>query len=240
MTAPDPISVTAPVLGGRPSASQGWKDVSFVHWRVNSSDVAPLLPPGTRPDEFDGSSWVGPIAFELTDATLFGSPPVPFFGRFAELNVRLYATDDRGRRGVVFVSLEAKRLLAVLGARAVFSLPYYWASTSIERENGTYTYHSRRRAARSRLVVSPSSTRVKDDPLAEFLTARWALFVRSRGRTRWLPNHHEPWQLFEARLDSIRDGLLDAAGLPGLSDRAPDSVLFSPGVNSRFGKGSAH
>jgi uncharacterized protein len=233
----EPINGTAPALRGRVSASQSWRDVAFVHWRVDAADVAPLLPAGTRPDEFDGSSWLGLIAFELTDATLFGSPPVPFFGRFAEVNVRLYAVDERGRRGVVFVSLEAARLAAVLGARAVFSLPYFWASTSIERSGNTFAYRSRRRRASSALTVTRSDVLVAQDPLAEFLTARWALFVRSRGRTRWLPNAHEPWELFEARVDSLDDELVAVAGFPGLTERKPDSVLFSPGVNSRFGSG---
>ncbi|CAN5308697.1 DUF2071 domain-containing protein [soil metagenome] len=237
MAAPEPISVSAPALPGRASASQSWRDVAFVHWRVDSADVAPLLPAGTRPDEFDGSSWLGLIAFELSDATLFGSPPIPYLGRFAEINVRLYAIDDLGRRGVVFVSLEAARLAAVLGARAAFSLPYFWASTRIERAGRRLTYSSQRRLARSQLVVEASERRVDGDPLADFLTARWALFVRHRGRTMLLPNAHEPWQLFEATLESISDELVAVAGFAGVIDRRPESVLFSPGVKSRFGTG---
>lgn len=40
-----------------------------------------------------------------------------------EVNVRLYGVDGQGRRGVVFLSLEASSLPAVLAARALFSLP---------------------------------------------------------------------------------------------------------------------
>ena len=32
------------------------------------------MPAGVRPDEYDGSSWVGLIAFSLDRATLLGSP----------------------------------------------------------------------------------------------------------------------------------------------------------------------
>ena len=38
----------------------------------------------------------------------------------------------------------------------------------------------------------------------------------------------------ESELLELDDGLLAAAGLPGIADRAPDSVLFSPGVLTQF------
>jgi uncharacterized protein YqjF (DUF2071 family) len=208
-----------------------------VHWRVDPARVAPLLPAGVRPDEFDGSTWVGLIAFVLDRATLFGSPPIPYFGNFVEINVRLYGVDASGRRGVVFASLEASRLAAVVAARAAFSLPYYWSRTSIEREGGDIRYRGRRHfraTASSLLVIRPDMQAQVDDPLADFLTARWALFETRGRRTIYLRNAHEPWPLFEAGLVSVDDGLVAAAGLPGVTDRVPDSVLYSPGVTTRF------
>jgi uncharacterized protein len=55
------------------------------------------------------------------------------------------------------------------------------------------------------------------------------------GRTRFVPNEHEPWPLQRASLESLDDDLMDAAGLPGLASRPPDSVLYSAGVRARFG-----
>ena len=52
----EPISQTAPILPGRPVLQQFWADVTFLHWRVDASVVAPLLPPGIVPDVFGGSS----------------------------------------------------------------------------------------------------------------------------------------------------------------------------------------
>ena len=236
----EPVSPEPPELAGRTSASQRWTELCFIHWRVDSERVAPLLPAGLRPDEHDGSSWVGLIGFVLGRATLFGSPPIPYLGDFVEINVRLYAVDDRGRRGVVFVSLEAARLAAVIGARAVFSIPYFWSSTSLVRASGAMNYASTRHGrseARTQFTVRPTTRRVVDDDTAEFLTARWALFSRHRGHTMYLPNTHERWELYEASLESIDDTLVEVAGFPGLSTRAPDSVLYSPGVTARFGPG---
>ncbi len=208
---------------------------------MDAALVAPLLPEGLVPDEYDGSSWVGLIPFVLDRATILGSPPIPYFGTFVEVNVRLYAVDSKGRRGVVFVSLEASRLAAVLAARALFSLPYIWSSTRLSVEGGEYRYTSTRHRDRTRhtdIVARPGSTVVDNNPLADFLTARWALFTSIRGRTTHLRNHHEPWPLFNAELVSIDDTLLDAAGFVGLAQRAPDSVLYSPGVTTWFGRGT--
>jgi len=232
----EPIRRTAPALPGRAIASQRWSDLTFVHWRVEPDRVAPLLPTGVRPDIFDGSTWVGLIPFLLDRATLFGSPPVPYVGSFVEVNVRLYGVDEAGRRGVVFLSLEASRLAAVLAARAVFGLPYQWATTRMDADADTITYRSRRHGGGpSSRIASKPGERMEADPLADFLTARWGLFTARRGRTIFLPNEHEPWELRAAELLELDDELLAAAGLPGVTDRAPDSVLFSRGVETRFG-----
>ncbi len=234
-----PISTFAPPLSGSVVASQRWSDLTFVHWRVEPERVAPLLPAGIRPDIHAGSSWIGLIPFRLDKATLWGSPAIAHFGDFVEINVRLYGVDDHGRRGVVFVSLEASRVVAVLAARAAFSLPYHWARTTLVREGDAIVYESSRLLSRdisSRVVARPTMVPVQDDPTAAFLTARWGLFARRAGRTILLPNSHEPWPLVHATLVSIDDTLLARAGFPELAARTPDSVLYSSGVTTRFGR----
>lgn len=239
------ISTTATALAGPVVAAQEWRQLAFVHWRVPASVVAPLLPAGVVPDVFDGSTWVGLIAFRLGDARIGPFPPSPIGGSFTEVNVRLYGVDAEGRRGVVFRSLEASSLPAVLAARAMFGLPYEWARTAQRPTNGGWEYASRRitasptsRGPGFRLGVDVDQTTTVDDELSRFLTARWGLFQRRFGRTQWLPNEHEPWVLHPARVTSLRDELCAAAGLPGVVEREPDSVLFSPGVTARFGIGS--
>jgi uncharacterized protein YqjF (DUF2071 family) len=236
---PQPVSPTAPDLPGRQIMSQEWRDLTFLHWRVAPDDVAPLLPPGTRPDVHDGSTWVGLIPFRMVGAGVGPGPAVPWLGSFAETNVRLYSVDERGRRGVVFRTLEASRLAVVLGARAAFSLPYTWARMRVTERDGVLTYDSGRRwpgppTATTRVVVRPGDALPAGDPLQDFLTARWGLHTRAFGRTLYVPNRHESWPLQRADLLDLDDALLGAAGLPGVSARPPDSVLFSRGVRTVF------
>lgn len=237
---PQPITPAGAPLQGRAVLDQRWTDLAFLHWRVEPGRVAPLLPAGTRPDLFDGSTWVGLIPFRMRGAGFGEGRPLPYVGSFAETNVRLYAVDARGRRGVVFGSLECERLAFVLGARVALRLPYTWARMRVQQRTDVFTYRSRRRwpaprGARSHVAVRVDPEVVRDDPLADFLTARWALHTRAWGATRYLPNTHPRWPLQRAELLELEDELLAAAGLPGLVERPPDSVLFSRGVRTQFG-----
>lgn len=233
----EPIGDAAP-LPGRPVIRQHWADAVFLHWRVDPATVAPWLPAGTRPDTTpDGASWVGLIPFRL-ERTAF--PPlsvVPWLGTFLETNVRLYAVDDRGRRSVVFRSLDAAHLLPVLAARLGLGLPYRWARMRSRREGDVLAYASERlegrQRPRTRIRVRLGGP-VGADGTAAFLTARWAMHVHHLGGTRYWRNEHEPWPLHAARLLELDDELLAAAGFPGVAGRAPDSVLWSPGVTTRF------
>lgn len=80
---------------------------------------------------------------------------------------------------------------------------------------------------------------VQAGPLEHFLTARWGLHLADRGgRLRYWPNEHPTWPLHDATVETVEtvdDEILAAAGLPGLAGRPPDSVLYSPGVDVRFG-----
>ena len=107
---------------------QGWHDLTFLHWAVDPSTVAPLLPEGTYPDTADGVTYVGLIGFRMVGVGFLRGPGIPYLGTICVLNVRLYSVDDEGRRGVVFLSLDAERLLPVLVAQAGLRLPSKWAS----------------------------------------------------------------------------------------------------------------
>jgi uncharacterized protein len=226
-----------PVL--RAILGQRWTDLAFLHWPVEPSVVAPLLPAGTVPDTFDGVSYAGLIAFRMQRFGFLGGPAVPYLGTFLETNVRLYSVDAQGRRAVVFRSLEAERLIPVLTAQLSLRLPYMWARMRLTRHDDVLTYESRRRwpgprGARTRISVRVGAPIAEASPLEHFLTARWGLHTRAWGRTRHLANEHPRWPLHRASLLELDDTLLAAAGLPTISG-PPVSVLFSPGVPVIFG-----
>jgi uncharacterized protein YqjF (DUF2071 family) len=232
-------SLPAELVGAR-LMRQDWTRLTFIHWAVDPALVAPLLPEGTRPDVLDGVTYVGLIPFEMRRAGFGRGPAVPFFGDFAETNVRLYSVDDEGHHGIVFRSLETSRLLVALGARVAFGTPYMWARMGIAQDGNRIHYTTRRRWPKPRGASARISVTI-GDPIAEpseaelFVTARFGLHTRYLGRTLWIPNHHAPWPLRTATVESLDDDLVAAAGLPGIVSRPPDLVMYAETVRTEFG-----
>ena len=235
------LTADAPPLARPRLMRQDWRDLTFVHWAVDPRLVGRFMPPGVRPDVLEGRTYVGLVPFRMVDAGFPHGPAVPYLGTFLETNVRLYSVDRTGRRGIVFLSLDADRLAVVAGAQVVFGLPYRWARMRHRARpvagGVEHRYQTRLRgrdAAVRSLVTTRAYEPVGADDLTAFLTARWGLHVRHLGRTWYVPNQHLTWDLRRAEVE-LADGLVARAGLPGLADRAPDHVLFSDGVHTEFG-----
>lgn len=240
MSTPPALREQGPRLMGPVIMTQWWRDIAFVHWRVAAEEILPFLPRGVWPDVFDGSAWVGLIPFRMVHASLGRGLPVPWLGSFWETNVRVYTVDGQGRRGVTFLSLEAQRLLVVLGARAAFNVPYYWARMRGSADPGQARYETTRRwpgrvGTRSVIGIAVGEP-ITPGALEIFLTARFGLHTSLLGVPLWIPNTHGPWPLHRATLTHLDDELVRAAGLPDLPGlSAPDSVLWSAGVRTAFG-----
>ncbi|MFF7777571.1 YqjF family protein [Streptomyces tanashiensis] len=236
---PEPISADPPHRTDLTLLTQSWLDLAFLHWAVDPAEVAPLLPAGTVPDTLDGVTYVGLVAFRMHRVGWFRLPGVPYLGSFPETNVRLYSVDAHGRRGVVFRSLDASRLVPVTVGRWAFRIPYVWSRMTVRNDGSTVTYTSRRRwpgprGAHSAISVDIGERVEEPTALEHFLTARWGMHSSFRGRPLYLPNTHPRWPLHRARLLACDESLLTAAGLSRPLG-APVSVLYSPGVPVRFG-----
>lgn len=237
---PEPVTADSPKPITRPLLTQSWLDLAFVHWAADPEDVAGLLPAGTVPDTLDGATYVGLVAFRMHRVGWLRLPGIPYLGTFPETNVRLYSVDEHGRRGVVFRSLDASRLVPVVMARIGFRLPYLWSRMAIRSDGDTLTYTSSRRwpgprGAHSRITVRIGERLTEPTELEHFLTARWGMHNAFFGRQMYLPNTHPRWPLHRADLIECDEDLVAAAGVPELAGD-PVSVLYSPGVPVRFGR----
>jgi len=211
---------------------QSWRDLTFLHWRSDPSAIRPLVPAELQLDLYDGAAWVGLVPFLIVDLTLPHAPALPWLSKFPETNVRTYVIDRHGARGVWFFSLDAARLLAVIGARAVYALPYFWAKMSVERQAGSLRYTSTRRQgpkASCEIEVRIGEPVSSPTELEVFLTARFRLFAQRRGRLLKADIEHRPWPLQHASIPYLKQDLLRAAGLPQ-SHTAP-LAHFAAGVD---------
>src|SRR3954452_23595738 len=139
---------------------QSWNCLTFLHWRYQPEVIRPLVPPELELDTFDGAAWIGLTPFLLTGLRPPLLPPVPWISQFPEMNVRTYVRGPDGERGIWFFSLEADRVLAVLGARLSYRLPYRWARMRVRPLPAKIEYTSERHfgPGRARIVIVRESS----------------------------------------------------------------------------------
>jgi uncharacterized protein len=215
---------------------QSWRDLLFAHWPVPGAQLRPRVPQELELDEREGSAWVAVTPFWMTVRPR-GLPPFPGASVFPELNLRTYVR-HRGSPGVFFFSLDAGSLLAVLGARLAFGLPYFWSRMTVERSGDEVTYRSRRRTSgipaelSARYAPVGPVYRAPPDSLEDWLTSRYRLFTVGSGGVRTAEIDHEPWPLQLASAEFDRNTIGIAAGITLRG--SPPHLLFSRRLDVRI------
>ena len=215
---------------------QSWHDLLFLHWEVEAEELQKLLPPSLTVDTFEGKAYVGLVPFTMTDVRPIWSPSIPPMSNFHETNVRTYVHVDGANPGVWFFSLDAANQIAVKIARALWKLPYHFASMSLRKEGNLIRYSTTRLSP----PPLPANCKVEyevvgdvrpalPDTLEFFLAERYLLYAQSgkdllRGQV-----YHTPYPLQSAIVKSLEENLVLAAGI----HRAQTDPLahYAKGVN---------
>jgi uncharacterized protein YqjF (DUF2071 family) len=233
------LSKFAPHSVKRPVMLQNWRHLTFLHWPYTPAEIRRRVPGGLEVDTFGGAAWVGLTPFVLEDLRAPFLPALPWVSRFPEMNLRTYVRGPEGERGIWFFTLEADRLLAVLGARLTYGLPYHWAEMRVGVKDGALDYrsvrHGRRgsfKAAQARMLLEPGDE-IGSTDLELFLTARFRLYTVLAGRLAFAQVEHEPWPLRDARLLSLEENVIAESGLP--EPVGKPLVHYSTGVHVRVG-----
>ncbi|MCA9175403.1 MAG: DUF2071 domain-containing protein [Planctomycetales bacterium] len=208
---------------------QRWQQLTFLHWPAPVDAIRQLVPNELELDLHDGTAYVGLVPFRMEGVVPFRWWPKSLAFRFLETNVRTYV-HARGRPGVYFFSLDAASRLAVLAARWMWSLPYYYAHMQFQAEGDVLTYRCQRGAVTSTVRCRPGEPLgpVAPDSLEFFLLERYLLFVKRRGELLSGQVHHVPYPAHAAELLEADGNLISAAGLP--CEGPPPLVHYSPGV----------
>ena len=153
-----------------------------------------------------------------------------------------YVWSRAGFRGVgaldPFASLEGGRPAALAGPAGAAAQPARQTAPAVPpgeaNPRAGYWVRRFRGGARSDFAIAPEFDVEATDPLSLHLTARFGLHTRFRGKTLYVPNTHTAWPLYRAQLTHLEDQLVAAAGITVAGP--PESVLFSPGVRTQFGR----
>ena len=212
--------------------SQEWRDLTFMHWKVDPKRLEQHLPDGLEIDFFDGEAYVGVIPFMMRNVHPKGLVPVPGISTFAEFNVRTYVVKD-GQHGVFFLTLDAKSLVTCLYANRAYGLAYRYAKARVKRHGDALTWTSRRSSDGAELIGSsmPSGPpqSAATGSLEHFLFERYCLYTEHNGCLRRGYVHHQPWRFQQAEVSLKTNSLLESYDL-GLDVLSPDVVHSSDGL----------
>jgi uncharacterized protein len=215
---------------------QRWRWLTFLHWRYDAGEIRRLLPREVMLDTFDGAAWIGLTPFLLTSLRPPRAPALPWLSQFPETNVRTYVRGPDGEPGVWFFTLEADRLAAVAGARALYRLPYRWAGMRVLRSGSIVEYESRRkwpfRPARTSIAIH-SGDPIRPGDFDNFLTARYRLYSMWGKRLAFAQIEHAPWPLHSARILRLNQDLVERSGVP--RPRGNPVAHYSPDLLVRIG-----
>jgi uncharacterized protein YqjF (DUF2071 family) len=220
-----------PLSGERWLWRQTWRDLAFIHYRIDKEVLRPRIPSDLTIDEYDGSAWVALVPFEMYDVMLGRWPSIPPLRRFPELNFRTYVHGE-GRGGVWFFSLDTDCWPIVLGGRYLYHLPYFKAQMRHRAENGTIHFESRRTGGGPRFVASykPKGTLFfpKSGTFEQWMAERYCLYTLISGETHRLEVHHRPWPIQCAEVTDLSSDMLESELLSPLDPQA--ICHYSPGV----------
>lgn len=211
---------------------QVWHDLLFIHWPIDPNLLQQKLPEGFCLDTFEGRGWIGIVPFRMTGIRLRGTPAIPGFSAFPELNVRTYVTFG-GRGGVYFFSLDASHPVMAEIARVWYHLNYFRSQIIFQKRDEEVFFKSVRKDRRSlpaefqgRYTPQKDVFYATSGTLDHWLTERYCLYVSTSKNQIFRGDiHHAPWPLQKATLTLEQNTMTHFFGL-ALPDENP-RILFS-------------
>jgi uncharacterized protein len=208
---------------GIPIMRQSWDKVLFLHWQISQDAIRHLMPESLAIDTFDGKAYLTVTPLTIWDMAIKGLPTVPYLGWMHELNVRTYVHRD-GVPGIWFFSLDANNLPAVVGARTMFSLPYFNAEIELSTAVDQVSFRSRRTDGGAEFEASWSMGDDVDvaqpESLDFFLVERYCLYAADGDTLYRCRINHQPWPLrpiSNVRVSKIE--VIPADGIPAPTEQ---------------------
>ncbi|WP_339229640.1 DUF2071 domain-containing protein [Oceanobacillus sp. FSL K6-2867] len=204
--------------------TQQWHHLLFIHMPFPEQIIKAHLPEGLELDTYDGRAWISIIPFKVTGMRLRTMPALPFLSTYLEVNVRTYVK-RQGIPGVYFFSMDADKLLSVLGAR-VITLPYFHARMKMKRQKDFLYFESNRKSHREaafkgryKPISKPYYPEIQS--LSYWLLERYVLWTYKHGALYRGDIHHTPWKIQDAEVFIEKENML-----PFSSNKNNKMLLF--------------
>ena len=150
-----------------------WIHPEFFHFRADADELAKRLPPELVLDRFGDDALLSVVSLRV-----HGPGPI----EYEQLNIRTYATDAAGERGIWLLDTRVDRRLPAVGARLV-GMPYHVEKPLIAPLD----------------AIAHGDWRDVEPGLEAFLLERYFAFGRLGGLTWAMQVQHAPWRVRVAR-----------------------------------------
>ncbi|MET0393987.1 MAG: DUF2071 domain-containing protein [Chitinophagaceae bacterium] len=214
-----------------------WRRLMMANYIVDPAILAPLVPPGTEIDLYEGNCYVSLVGFLFENMKVKGIP-VPFHSRFPEVNLRFYARRREGnewRRGVVFIREIVSRPLIAWPANLLFREKYVVAAMQYalaETPDECRVHYAWEKAGWNLLEATAANRPAPATCKETFLThKRWGFALKNDRQSFLYQVQHAEWQVYPVSSHTVRCRFGQAFGrrFSCLDGQEPDSVLLADG-----------
>lgn len=178
---------------------QKWEDICFFHWPIDSKIIEQSIPTSLQLDLLNGTAWVTIVLFKVKENRLRTVPPIPFVNSFLQVNVRTYV-EERGRKGVYFLSVDMNNaLLAKINSIGNY-LPSRYATMKMNKSNKNITissyYISKAKKESIDISINTSDEKIKKNSLDCWLLERYHFWSYTKmNKLIRTDIEHLPWEL---------------------------------------------
>lgn len=216
----------------------------MLNYAIDPRILAPLVPPGTEMDFWNGQALVSVVGFLFQNTRVLGIP-VPFHRNFEEVNLRFYVrrkADDGWRRAVVFVKEIVPRYAIAFLARAVYNEPYLALPMSHRIEPDSAAYHWKWKGEENFLKVAAQGD---PQPLVEgseqeFITEHyWGYTAQRDGSTLEYRVEHPRWRVRDVQRAELHCPVASLYGgqFCGVLNQPPASAFLAEGSKVKVFQG---
>jgi uncharacterized protein YqjF (DUF2071 family) len=209
--------------------NQYWENVLFIHFPVEISAIAAVLPQGLEPDSFEDSGWVSLVLFRCVENRLNILGGMRLLPDYMECNCRTYVK-HRGVAGIHFMQLAVKEISVLLATRLLTKMPYALANTGTTAHGWRgYCCEGKNGNIYARYLQSEPITHPNVKDL--WLTERYHAFQQGSNGTLYRYDIcHKPWELMK-----LNTSVLDICySIKGITFKTCPGIFlhFSTGVDA--------
>ena len=211
---------------------QKWEHVMFLTWFIDPELIRNKVP--FELDLIEGKAAISIVPFKMSKIRFRGLPEIPFASALLELNIRTYVR-VQNKPGIYFFTLDTDSFFGKILANQFFKLPYEYAKISAEfplPDKSEYRFFSSRSEYQWKLNASIEEQITKKHETDLWMTERYHLFQKHRGKTLMGTVIHSPWNLKRASINEISGNFMDTIGIK--TSTTPDHILYSSEIDVHF------